>query len=426
MTATAATTRVDAKYTQLTPIEHILMRPGMYIGQTTRITEHTFVCDAVCDATISKRYITYSPGLHKIFDEVVSNALDHALENAEVTQIKVSIDATVPGKESFTVFNNGPGISSGVHADSGIHIPELIFGNLHTGSNYTDTRTGIGMNGLGVKLTNIFSKVFVVETVHDGDKYMQTFTENMSTKTKPSVKRVKTAKDYTKVSWTPDYSIFGAFDSDVVAKCFQRTMDLTVCTPTTVFVFWNGKKIPAKTFKEYITKLYGLSIIAHETSPDQNWEYAVCKSPTDSFESVAFVNGIRCVGRHVDYITNQIVSKLRAALEARKKCIVKPGAVKERLILFLVCRVENPEFNSQTKETLVGYKFKRTNGANGTASVEVSDAFVAKLYCSEVISDLVLEVKTLLANSFVRTDRQVFDVRARVGTKTRRCCVRRN
>ena len=47
---------------------------------------------------------------------------------------------------------------------------------------------------------------------------------------------------------------------------------------------------------------------AHEET-DPRWEYCVCVSPYDEFAQVSFVNGIYTGkgGKHVEYITNQIV-----------------------------------------------------------------------------------------------------------------------
>ena len=90
--------------------------------------------------------------------------------------------------------------------DFGCYTPELIFGTLLTSSNYDDKeeRLTAGRNGYGAKLTNLFSKEFVVECVSDGQKYIQTWTDNMSKKEKPKIIKVK-EKAYTSVSWIPDY-----------------------------------------------------------------------------------------------------------------------------------------------------------------------------------------------------------------------------
>ena len=113
--------------------------------------------------------------------------------------------------------------------------------------------------------------------------------------------------------------------------------------------------IPIKTFDNYIDMYIGAKGETKECyeSPHKYWEYAVCISPIDEFTQVSYVNGVHTKGgRHVDYIMNQIVKKLTAYIEKKKKVKVKPITIKEQLMLFLNCIVENPAFDSQTKECL--------------------------------------------------------------------------
>ena len=82
------------------------------------------------------------------------------------------------------------------------------------------------------------------------------------------------------------------------------------------------------------------------------WEYAICLSPSEEFQHVSFVNGI-CTskgGKHVEYIRDQIVRKLVKYIQQKRKIDVKPNTIKEQIMLFLRCDIENPSFESQTKD----------------------------------------------------------------------------
>ena len=72
------------------------------------------------------------------------------------------------------MWNNGKGVPVEIHAAEGIYVPEMIFGNLLTSSNYNDAeeKTTGGRNGFGAKLANIFSTEFVIETA-DGERKRQ-------------------------------------------------------------------------------------------------------------------------------------------------------------------------------------------------------------------------------------------------------------
>ena len=60
-------------------------------------------------------------------------------------------------------------------------------------------------------------------------------------------------------------------------------------------------------------------------NPNKRWEFAVCLSPLDEFTQVSFVNGIHTKkgGKHVEYIMNQIIKKMVAYIDKKKKIKVK-------------------------------------------------------------------------------------------------------
>ena len=100
-----------------------------------------------------------------------------------------------------------------------------------------------------------------------------------------------------------------------------------------------------------------------------------CAQQNTRFQQVSFVNGIFTGkgGKHVDYVLNQILRKLCAYIKAKKKIDVKQTAIKEQLFLFVRCDIENPAFDSQTKD------FMNTPSTKFGSSCTVSDAFVEKL-----------------------------------------------
>ena len=112
----------------------------------------------------------------------------------------------------------------------------------------------------------------------------------------------------------------------------------------------------------------------HE-APHARWEYAVSLTPSDEFQQVSFVNGIHTSkgGKHVEYILNQLVRKMVALIEKKKKVTVKSNTIKEQLMLFVRCDIENPSFDSQTKD------FMNTPVAKFGSTCVVSDAFVEKV-----------------------------------------------
>ena len=340
-----------------------------------------------------RRNINYIPGLYKLFDEGMVNMRDHVVRQAQaladgkpnaipVTTLEIEIDA-LDGTIHMT--NDGNGIDVAQHPEHKLWIPEMIFGHLRTSTNYDENKKEKivgGKNGFGFKLVLIWSVWGRVETVDHvrGLKYIQEFRNNLNEIVPPIVTKTK-VKPYTRVSFRPDYARFGLpsnnLTPDMLALFLKRTYDIAAVTDKTVKVKYNGSIIPVRHFQQYVD-LYiggkGETKRIYE-NPDPRWEYVVCLTPTDEFCHVSFVNGIYTPrgGKHVEYITNQIVRKLAELIKKKKKVDVKPNTIKEQLMVFLRCDIENPSFSSQTKDEL------GTAVANFGSTCKVSDDFIEKL-----------------------------------------------
>jgi DNA topoisomerase-2 len=77
-------------------------------------------------------------------------------------EVRVSINID---EQLITIRDNG-GIPVAKHKEAGCYVPEFIFGQLRTSSNYDDTedRAVVGTNGVGSALSNVFSDWFKVIT----------------------------------------------------------------------------------------------------------------------------------------------------------------------------------------------------------------------------------------------------------------------
>jgi DNA topoisomerase-2 len=213
-------------------------------------------------------------------------------------------------------------------------------------------------------------------------KYEQEFHQNLEKVDPPKVSKTK-SKPYTSVSFIPDYQRFGlknGLTPDIISLLKKRVYDIAAVTDHSVKkikIEYNGKTIPVKNFQNYIDLYIGskTEIPRIYENPNERWEYAVALSPTQEFCQVSFVNGI-CTykgGKHVDYILGQIIRKLVEYIEKKKKVKVNPATIKEQLILFLRCDIENPTFDSQTKECM------NTISSKFGSDCSVSDSFVEKV-----------------------------------------------
>jgi DNA topoisomerase-2 len=127
------------------------------------------------------------------------------------------------------------------------------------------------------------------------------------------------------------------------------------------------------------------------------WEYAVALTPTNEFVQISFVNGIHTSkgGKHVEYILNQITRKLCEFIEKKKKVKVNPNSIKEQLILFVRCDIENPAFDSQTKD------YMNTPSSKFGSKCDVSDKFIEKVAKMGVM-DAALQLTEIKDNKAVK------------------------
>ena len=176
---------IEDVYKKKTLHEHILTAPDTYIG-TTKVDEvRMFIYDEEKNKIVED-VINYVAGFFKIFDEILVNARDHTVRDKTCKHIAINLNKQTG---MISVYNDGNGIPIAIHKTEKKYLPEMIFSNLLTSSNYeVKGKTVGGKNGYGSKLTNIYSTEFEIHTIgYDSidkkDKkkveYKQTFRNNM-------------------------------------------------------------------------------------------------------------------------------------------------------------------------------------------------------------------------------------------------------
>ncbi len=378
-----AKSKIEQKYQKLTDREHVLHRPYMYVGSTEPHTGHHHLFDG---DEIEYESVTYNPAFLKIFDEILSNSVDEHRKTKSLNEIRVTFDLD---SGEITVWDNG-GIPVKKHAVHKEWIPEMIFSNLKAGSSFDDSknRDTAGTNGVGATLTNIFSNKFVLKTCDGTNKYEQTFTNNMSKRSKPKVS--KASRGFTEISYTTDLDRFQmkVIDWNSYKILYKRCLDAAACNPrlkVKITTIKDGKttksEIKFRKFEDYIKLYVGKNEYFYEESND--WRIGFAKS-TDGFTNVSFVNSVHTKegGTHVDYITNQLISHLREMISKKHKVDVKPNDIRNHLYVFIDGMVVNPAFSSQTKEKLITEqrKFKTEH--------EVTEKIAKQIFKSEIIQSV--------------------------------------
>jgi len=358
-------------YEKKDPIDHILLRPDMYVGSPTLKDKEEYVCEQINGVfKIVNRKIQTSAAILRIFVEILSNAVDNVSEKC--TAIKVDIDKAT-GLTS--VWNDGEHIPIEMNEKEKMYNHTLIFGNLLTGSNYDDTidRTVSGKNGVGAKVCNVFSLMFQVEGYDpEHNRYFhQVWRNNMKEASPALVEENKKEKSgYTKVSYIPDFARFGlkGYTNDLIALYTKYVIDAAMLTRKKVYL--NGELLQINNLLEY-SKLYEKEKEKNEDEEEDEEEekkkdevlivktdssdVILTVSDTGEHECISFVNGIctKLAGVHVDVWSEVLFRPLIDKLNTKKdKPQINIKEIKQFFRLIVNCVLPNPEFSSQEKEKL--------------------------------------------------------------------------
>ena len=369
---------------------YILFRPEIYIGSMDKnpreLQGYNFE---------TKKYFplvsTLPEGLERLFLEPISNAADNAIRsrlcNVNPGKIEVQMNRT-----TISIKNGGTGIPIEIHPTEGVYVPEMIFGKLMSGSNYDSSsiRMGSGINGLGIKLANIFSTEFKIDIGDNvrGKRYIQTWSNNMSSKSEPIISEYK-RDNYVQITFNIDFSKFGMteYTDDIFAIYAALTADYSfTCKVPAIF---NGVEFNYTRIKDY-AKLYfpeDCNMIIHYEYPESRvvvdtnkksknipiefiekrngtrvpkdttiaplHELVIVDTPNNP-NVISFVNGMRTLsGVHVNSavksISEIVLTKFNKPGTELK---LKPSDVKNHISILLSCRLQDPKFKSQSKECL--------------------------------------------------------------------------
>lgn len=368
----ANTKEISAGYKRLTQLEHVKEAPDVW-GAVNIVKETT---EWVCDDTFKKESITYSPLWLKIVDEIIVNAIDQCALNKNVTIIYISFN-----KDSgeISVYNNGSCVPCILHEEYHVWIPQFIFCEFLAGSNFKDIKkskvTG-GKNGIGSKLTNAFSKSFIVETSDKSNKlyYKQKSSDGMTVIGEPEIKNYKDIKDtykqnFTRITFLPDYNALGYKKYDAKIADILHRLLYTRCVFASVYanakVLYNDTPVDCTSLLSLAQNVSGsndmqlFQTTIKDTNPDgdkHNWEVVVGVSGDEGFRQISLVNGIhtRDGGAHINHIVNCISAKYKDKIKRDYKLTKWNRQLLDRyLFIFLKCEIENPSFNNQAKEQLM-------------------------------------------------------------------------
>lgn len=382
---------IEEIYKAMDPIEHIILRPGMYIGSVKNEPKQLFIYSDTDDGNMMiLKDVDYTPALVKLLDEIISNSCDEFRRptNLGLTEIQIHLD-----KSGIVNIKDNGGIPVVKHKEAKVYIPEFIFGQLRTSSNYDDSenRDVIGTNGLGSKICNIFSEKFSIYTSDGKKSFFRSWQNNMRTVNDDL--KIKVCKQhFTEINFKIDFSKFecgNEFSDDFVSIIEKRCIDAAASNIglKIKFKYTDGKKIirtsewKFKSFDEYL-KLYSNYIDLNEKITFKDDIMDIYIFPETGL-NVTFVNGAECSkGTHVKAVRELINSFISDYMKTKENIEISNKNIDNKYSLFGLFKINNPTYDSQTKDQLTNQVDKFS--VNPKYKLKLSDSFLKSIIKSEI------------------------------------------
>ena len=303
----------------LDPLEHVRLRPGMYIG---KLGDGSSADD----------------GIYVLLKEVIDNSIDEFIMGAGKT-IDVKIN-----DNKVEVRDYGRGIPLGKVVD--------VVSKMNTGGKY-DSRAfkkSIGLNGVGTKAVNALSAYFKVESVRYNQSKSASFERGILKEESPIEETTK--RRGTGIVFIPDDTIFKNFKfrNEYVVRMLKNYVYLN----PGLTINYNGEKFYSEN---------GLRDLLAENNNEEDFLYPIIHLKGEDIEVAISHSKTQYSEEYYSFVNGQNTTQGGTHLNAFKEAYVKtirdfykknfdPSDVRKSIIAGLSIKVMEPVFESQTKTKL--------------------------------------------------------------------------
>jgi topoisomerase IV subunit B len=315
--------RQEVAYTEdniktLDPLEHIRLRPGMYIGKTG-------------DGS------SMDDGIYILLKEVVDNCIDeYQMGYGRKVEITVA-------KDRASVRDFGRGIPLGKVVD--------VVSQINTGAKFDSEafKKSVGLNGVGTKAVNALSAYFKVSAVREGEMKTAEFERGVLTQ---NHKLNKTKEDNgTYVEFIPDTQIFRNYHF-LHEYVEQMVQNYTYLNTGLTFVYNGNKYISQKGLYDLLSRKKDVENLRYPIIHLVSDDIEIALSHTSQYgeEYYSFVNGQYTVqgGTHLQAFKEAIVKTVRDFYKKDFDTV----DIREAIVAAISVRIQEPVFESQTKTKL--------------------------------------------------------------------------
>lgn len=321
-------------------LEGVRKRPAMYIGSTG------------------------ARGLHHLVYEVVDNSVDEALAG-----FCTRVDVIVHPDNSVTVIDNGRGIPIEVMPEFKKSALEIVMTKLHAGGKFDNKSYKVsgGLHGVGVHVVNALSEKLVVKVKRNGKVYEQTYSKGIP-QTEVSITGESEGTG-TEINFIADKSIMETveYNFDTLSSRLRELAFLNKGLTITITDERSGKSHEfsyeggIKSFVEYINQnkvaLHEVIYLLKEKN-DMQVELAMQYNEGYADNVFSFANSINTSegGTHLIGFKTALTRTLNASAEKYgmldKEIKLSSEDCKEGISAVIAVRLQNPQFEGQTKTKL--------------------------------------------------------------------------
>jgi DNA gyrase subunit B len=312
---------------------------------------------------------TGAEGLHHLVYELVDNSVDEALEG-----YCDRISVTIHRDNSLSVEDNGRGIPVELHSD-GMSALEIVLTKLHAGGKFDKDsyKFSAGLHGVGLSVVNALSEYLEVEVRRGGKVYSQRYERGERASDLKVIG--DTTKSGTKVHFRPDGELFESIDFsyDVLV---QRMREISFLNNGIYIVLTDERKATRQEFKytggitafvAYLNRnkemLFPEPIYMKGVRPGLDFFEAAIQYNDGYNEGIySFVNNVSTHegGSHVAGFRSALTRCINNFGEQKKliKENLSGDDVKEGLVAVVNIKIQNPQFEGQTKSKLGNSEIK--------------------------------------------------------------------
>lgn len=331
--------------------DHVRLRTPIYLGNMNRVecSIPLFVNDTFCLSQVE-----FVPAVYKAVGEILDNSNDELVKIKSKKNLLIISAETEKGQ--FTITDNGRGIPIDIH-DCGKYTPEVALGSLRAGRNFGKTEAGvIGRNGVGSACTNYCSSSFNVTINRDCKVYNQSFKNGALDVSKPIIKKGP-KRTGTSINFTLDQTVFTEGVDLPESMIHNRAIELAFNNPG-LTVEYQKKKYKFNNGFDDIVKNISKDYYKFETEQMQfyiifdKYEGIDEKMFTWVNSTLLFDGGL-CNSQFINAFYNKVCQSLTVKAK-KQKCVVTKNDVKQDLLIIACLKLDNPEYDGQSKTRLTG------------------------------------------------------------------------